>query len=435
MRAFAFVLMAAFGGCTPIADGFRCGDSMACVRDGVQGTCEANHWCSFANAMCASGRSYGEFAGDGLAGACVTASDSCGAIGEACCAGTGSCQTGLQCLGNACVGCVAALALGDNHGCALLRDGGGVVCWGKNDHGQLGNGGSGDAAAAVAVVDDHGVPITGVTAIAAGAAHTCALRSDRTVVCWGDDGAGQLGRGATLPGPAVNGVPAPVGLTSIVAIAAGAQHTCAALDGGAVWCWGANDAGQLGVAPSAGASMPLEVVDRAGQALTATLLAAGATQSCAIEKDATLLCWGSDVDGELADGMTATTSLPSAAVALGAHVVAAAGGVHFGCALTDAGGVDCFGANDRQQSGQAASATVAVPTAVAIDPATAVAAGGAQACARRAGGDLVCWGDDSPPATMRSGVGPIAVGAGDACSARVDGVDCAAFGDPHLACD
>ncbi|HEY2745245.1 MAG TPA: hypothetical protein VGL86_11500 [Polyangia bacterium] len=410
-------------------------DQGACVREGVQGTCEANHWCSFPDATCAGGRRYGEFAGDGLAGACVTAADSCGAIGEACCAGTGACQTGLECLGGACVGCVTALALGDAHGCALLRDGGGVVCWGKNDHGQLGNGGSGDAAAAVAVVDDHGVPIAGVTAIAAGANHTCALRSDHTIVCWGDDGAGQLGRGATLPGPSDNGVPAPVGLTSIVAVAAGAQHTCAALDNGAVWCWGANDAGQLGQAPSAGASMPVEVVDRAGLALTAATLAAGATHSCAIEQDATLLCWGSDTDGELGDGMTAATSLPSAAVVLGAHVVAAAGGAHFGCALTDAGAVDCFGADDRQQAGQPEAATVAVPTPVAIDPATAVAAGGAEACARRAGGDLLCWGDGAAPATVRQNVGPIAVGANDACSARPDGVDCAAFGDPHLSCN
>lgn len=435
MRAVGLVLMAAIGGCTPIASGFRCDGSVACVREGVQGTCEANHWCSFADTMCASGRRYGQFAGDGLADACVTAADTCGAIGEACCAGTSTCQSGLQCLGGSCVGCVAALALGDDHGCALLRDGGGVVCWGANDHGQLGNGGTGAAMAAVAVVDDHGVPLGGLTAIVAGASHTCALRSDRTVVCWGDDSAGQLGRGATLPGPSVNAVPAPVGLTSIVAIAAGARHTCAALDNGAVWCWGANDSGQLGAAPSAGASMPVEVVDRAGLALSAAGLGAGATHSCDVGQNATLQCWGSDVDGELGDGMTAATSLPSAAAALGAHVVSVAGGLHFGCALGDDGQVSCFGANDAGQAGQAPGASVAVPTAVpGVELATAVAAAASQACARRAGGDLVCWGNGAAPATVRSSVGPIAVGAGDVCSARAGGVDCATFGDPHLAC-
>ncbi|HEX9103409.1 MAG TPA: hypothetical protein VF997_14455, partial [Polyangia bacterium] len=179
---------------------------------------------------------------------CVTAADSCGAIGEACCAGTSACQAGLTCsTGGICVGCVAALAVGNGHACALVRDGS-VACWGANDHGQLGNGGTGSAAAAVAVVDDHGVPLGGIGAIAAGDNHTCALRADKTVVCWGDDSAGQLGRGAAPS--TVNPVPAPPALTTIAAIAAGRQHTCAALDSGAVWCCGANDGGQLGRAPS-----------------------------------------------------------------------------------------------------------------------------------------------------------------------------------------
>jgi alpha-tubulin suppressor-like RCC1 family protein len=330
---------------------------------------------------------------------------------------------------------VAALALGDGHGCALKAGDGSVACWGKNDHGQLGNGGTGDAAAAVTVVDDHGAPITGVTAIAAGAAHTCALRADKTIVCWGDDSAGQLGRGGALPGADANPVPAPVGLTSIAAIAAGGRHSCAALDNGAVWCWGANDAGQLGSAPSAGASMPLEVVDRAGAPLAAASLAAGATHSCAVGRDAKLVCWGSDVDGELGDGSTAATSLPVAAASLGAHVTAAAGGVHFGCALRDDGTVSCVGLNDRGQAGQPPGTTVAVPTAVAsLDLATAVATGATLACARRAGARMLCWGGGAGVVAVREGVGPIAVGANDACSARADGVDCGSFGDPHLSC-
>ena len=418
MRALALASVILLGGCTPIASAFRCADSAACVSAGVAGTCEGNHWCSFPDQACASGRRYGEFAGDGLSKLCVTAADSCGALGEACCAGSNACQAGLECSGGVCVGCVAALALGDAHGCALRRDGG-VACWGANDHGQLGNGTTGGmAAAATPVVDDHGVPLAGIRAIAAGGNHTCALRPDETVVCWGDD----------APLPAV------VALTTIAAIAAGAHHTCAALDDGAVWCWGANDAGQLGTAPSAGSAAPVEVVDKAGGPLVAASLAAGATHSCAVGRDRTLVCWGSDVDGELGDGTTAATRLPVAAASLGAHVVVAAAGVHFGCALGDDQKVSCFGANDRQQAGQPASATVAAPTALALDLVTAIAAGGAQACARRAGGTMECWGDDAPPSVVRQGVGPIAVGASDACSARSDGVDCAAFGDPHLAC-
>ena len=292
MRALALASILAVGGCTPIGSAFHCADSAACVREGVAGTCEGNHWCSFPDAGCDSGRRYGEFAGDGLSNHCVSAADTCGAIGEPCCAGTNACQTGLACTGGVCVGCVAALALGDAHGCALLAGGGTVACWGNDDHGQLGNGTIGGmAAAAVPVVDDHGVPLGGIAAIAAGGNHTCALRADKTVVCWGDDAP----------------VPALVPLTTIAAIAAGAAHTCAALDDGAVWCWGANDAGQLGSAPSPASAMPVEVVDKAGAPLAAASLAAGATHSCAVGRDRQLVCWGSDVDGELGDGTTAAT--------------------------------------------------------------------------------------------------------------------------------
>ena len=47
---------------------------------------------------------------------------------------------------------------------------------------------------------------------------------------------------------------------------------------------------------------------------------------------------------------------------------------------------------------------------------------------------MECWGGGAAPMPLRQGVGPIAVGGGDACSARPNGVDCSRFGDPHLAC-
>lgn len=410
--------------CTPVQRAFHCIDSRSCINGGVQGTCEASGWCSFPDLMCASGRRYGQFAGGALSGNCVTATDSCGTIGEACCANQ-TCGSALQCVGGVCVGCVSQLAIGGAHGCALVRDGT-VACWGRNDHGQLGNGGTSDAAAAVGVVDGHGVRIGGVRAIAAGAAHSCALRGDGTVVCWGDDSSGQLGRGGAA---AVNPVPMPAALTSIVAVAAGARHTCAALTNGSVWCWGANDSAQLGAPPSAGASMPMQVVDGAGLAVAAASLAAGDTHTCAVDASAQLACWGSDGSGELGDASTATTRAPVPATSLGKHVRVAAAGARLSCALVDDGSVRCFGAAD-------ASPAVVVPTAVAgLDLVTAVAAGGSAVCARRGGGGFYCWsGAGGTPALVRASVGAIGVGAGDQCSARANGVDCRRFGDPHLAC-
>ncbi len=122
----------------------------------------------------------------------------------------------------------AALALGWQHSCALLV-GGGVACWGYNFHGQLGIGstvdvgnlaaqlgvnmqlvalGDGEAALHVepvcsasilhSVVDDICGPGGMAEVIATGANHTCALRSNSDVVCWGRNLEGQLGIGSRM---------------------------------------------------------------------------------------------------------------------------------------------------------------------------------------------------------------------------------------------
>jgi alpha-tubulin suppressor-like RCC1 family protein len=406
MRALALLLSIA--ACTPIERTFRCHAASQCSS----GTCETTGWCSFPDASCSdTGRRYAKLVGDGLANQCVAGADLDGGV-----------DGGVQPTG-----CVSALALGDAHGCALRADGT-AVCWGKNDHGQLGNGSTADAAAATEVLDGNGAPLGGLSALVAGAAHTCALQNG-ALLCWGDDSSGQLGRGGSAM---VNGVPMASAISGVSAAAAGAHHTCVVLTNGSVWCWGANDAGQLGAMPSASMPTPVEVV-RAGQALDATALAAGDTHSCAVERDHTLVCWGSDSDGELGDGAMAGFHAPVEAMALGAHVTAAAAGAHFGCALGDDLRVSCFGLDAEQQSG-GTTPTVAVPTALALDAIGAISAGGAQACALGAGGTLDCWGNGAAPHPIASGVGPFAVGANDVCSARAGGITCAAFGDPHLSC-
>jgi alpha-tubulin suppressor-like RCC1 family protein len=79
--------------------------------------------------------------------------------------------------------------------------------------------------------------------VAAGGAHTCAITAERTVVCWGANDDGQLGDGGTQASAAPVAV---AGLTDAARLRAGAAHTCAQRMDGTVWCWGANFAGQLG---------------------------------------------------------------------------------------------------------------------------------------------------------------------------------------------
>jgi len=131
-------------------------------------------------------------------------------------------------------GPASAVAQGAESGCALLVDGT-IQCWGRNDKGQLGNDTTLDAPTASSPV----LGINDAIAVSTSGTHACALRSNGTVRCWGDDTFGELGDGQTNT---TSPVPVDVaGLNGAVAqIATAAGTTCARLASGAVECWGSN---------------------------------------------------------------------------------------------------------------------------------------------------------------------------------------------------
>jgi len=143
------------------------------------------------------------------------------------------------------------IAAGGSHSCALVN--GVVLCWGGNGSGQLGNNSFTDSPTPVSV---QGLPAN-VTAMGAGVFHSCAVASG-SVWCWGDNYAGQLGISASTDkyptANAVSGLP-----SAAMAVACGTNHTCALLVSGAVWCWGYNDAGQLGNGDSGDSPTPVAV--------------------------------------------------------------------------------------------------------------------------------------------------------------------------------
>lgn len=154
---------------------------------------------------------------------------------------------------------VTALANdGAKHTCALRANG--VVCWGQGEVGQLGS----DPAVA-AQRSFAGPPIAGTAgAVAIGVAErvSCAVKSDATVVCWGNDLAalGDGGTGASFVPVAIKG-PNGVGvLGNVAAVAPGARHACALEKDGTVWCWGKNDRGQLGDGTKVDSAYPVKVV-------------------------------------------------------------------------------------------------------------------------------------------------------------------------------
>ena len=191
---------------------------------------------------------------------------------------------------------VRAFALGDAFACAL--EGQSIFCWGAGDAGQLGRSG-GDLRQPEEVTS---LGPRRFVSLATGAQHACALDVAGEVWCWGADDEGQLGRGGTLPSrpmPAVVG-----GLPLIVEVAAGARHTCARSDAGEVYCWGGNGEGQVGQA-----GVPRETRPRRVSIEGASSLALGADFSCALTGSA-LRCWGNNAEGQLGDETTISSPRP-----------------------------------------------------------------------------------------------------------------------------
>lgn len=140
---------------------------------------------------------------------------------------------------------VTKVAAGARSSCAV-RSNGTAWCWGDASQGQLGNGQSGPGerqTSAVQVRRGSG-DLTAVTQIATSSNHVCALRSNGSVYCWGSAAFGQVGDGTVGEGIGhVRDTAARVRrgsgfLDKVVAIATGYQHSCAVRRDGSVWCWG-----------------------------------------------------------------------------------------------------------------------------------------------------------------------------------------------------
>ncbi len=155
--------------------------------------------------------------------------------------GDGATDTRLTPVKIASLGTAKSIGLGNSHTCAVTTPGA-VYCWGYNDTGQVGVGTTGNE-----ILSPTAVPAlsSGIASVTAGNDHSCALLDTGGVICWGENGYGQLG-----DGDAPNDSTAPEdvqGLTTGVrAIAAGGRHTCALTGGDALQCWGVNEYGQLG---------------------------------------------------------------------------------------------------------------------------------------------------------------------------------------------
>lgn len=241
-------------------------------------------------------------------------------------------------------------------------------------------------------------PTPGMTVlrVAAGRAHACALMVDRTVRCWGHGAQGQLGIGAlplTLGSPKplrIGSLPVPtpvVGLTEVVQIACGGDHSCALRADGSVACWGSNAHGELGDGTANLGTLPVVVAGVSG----ATQIALGESHSCARIADGAVRCWGSNASGQLGDGTTDDRRTPVAASGVTAASSVALGMAH--TCVVEGGTARCFGANGDGQLGDGTTETRLQATAVSgLADAVQLALGDHHTCARLADGTARCWG-------------------------------------------
>ncbi len=199
---------------------------------------------------------------------------------------------------------VQAIAAGLDFACALTSVGA-VTCWGDNVTGQLGDGSTTTSPAPVQVTG----LTSGVTAIGAGIRHACAVTSAGAAVCWGANWEDQLGTGVS--GGSTTTPAQVVGLTSgVTAVSAGRAHTCAVVSGG-LMCWGSGTSGQLGNGSSDGLQpFPVGVV---GLTSGVTAVSAGDDNTCAIVSGA-LKCWGSRAYGAIGNGTSTIVPTPVSVV-------------------------------------------------------------------------------------------------------------------------
>ena len=208
----------------------------------------------------------------------------------------------------------ASVSAGDLHTCGVRTDGS-LACWGHNHLGQA-------------------LPPQGEFAsVSAGYSHTCGVRDDGSVACWGSNGDGQAS--------------APAGTFS--SVSAGLFHTCGVRDNGSVACWGDNDYGE--------ASPPQ------GEFLS---VSAGGLHTCGVRDNGSVACWGLDELGE-------------ASPLQGEFATVSAGRNHT-CGVMYDGSVECWGNNDDGRTWPPAGEFASV------------SAGHRHTCGMRADGSVACWG-------------------------------------------
>jgi alpha-tubulin suppressor-like RCC1 family protein len=424
MRTWHFIALLSLMACVRPSKvvGVACETAADCVLASVTGTCEATGYCSYPDGACSGGQRYSPGAGDGLGGVCVGGSSTCGGVDQACCgelcgehlacdATTMTCGCGDD--GEPCCGgtvCSANATCGDDAICAC---------------GGIGEPCCGGTTCDTGISCNAGTCSAGATQIAIGAGHACALRPDRSVWCWGSDYKPWATQMPGLLNPTIGSVvPKRIaGLADVEEIRAAEMHTCARKVDGTLWCWGHNEAGQLGNGSNTSSSVPVQVTGLTN----VTLFDGGRHHTCAVGSyngTQGLWCWGRNGRNNKNSGGTfdqtlsrlgnnafADSNVPvavdlSAAASAGQTVRALSTGNYYSCVVMSDNTVWCWGKGTNGQLGNGGAASskvpvqvnlagVTLPSGATIDEVTCSDGSGyknASTCMRLDTGAAYCWG-------------------------------------------
>ncbi len=298
---------------------------------------------------------------------------------------------------------VVALAAGRAHVLAIAANGS-LWAWGARNRRQTGTR-PGDCCNWKPSYAPERVSsgMVGWRQVAAGVLHSCGLREDGRLACWGDNTLGQVGTADPSPTAyagdelrLIFGRPfllPDFAMGPLRAVAAGAFHGCALDAAGGAWCWGSNRLGEVGIdRPDTKVAEPT----RLNGLPPLRAVALGGSHACALDEDGRAWCWGNDGQGQLGLGAADEAVEHRAPVRLdvlpGLRALAL-GGSHT-CGLDEDGRAWCWGAGSRGQLGEGARRDRSSPVKVRGPRSEWVrlAAGARHTCAIDVLGRLWCWG-------------------------------------------
>jgi len=280
----------------------------------------------------------------------------------------------------------ANVSAGGLHSCGV-RANGKLYCWGSDLYDQIGDG--------VDDTPDHTPRRIGIfedwNTVSAGYQHTCGIRHAGKLYCWGGDASGQLGDG----GPNV-GTNAPKQIGTFedwATIDAGQDHTCGVRENGKLYCWGNDNAHQVGDGDNA---LPATTPRRIGTFEDWANVTSGQFHSCGVRSNGKLYCWGNDGAGQVGDGNDPTYAKAPRRIGTFEDWANVSAGALHSCGVRSNGKLYCWGSDGNDQIGDGANATVAnAPRRIGSFEDWEIATTGRyHSCGIRHGGKLYCWGGD-----------------------------------------